>query len=66
MDSNRIKEELDLRLIKFTRNDCLGQNKIQNGKICRNMPAEMGFHESPLTSQPKFTKGLSRGEWSVG
>ena len=28
--------------------------------------AEMGFHESPLTSQPLFIKGLSRGEWSVG
>ena len=31
-----------------------------------NRVAEMGFLESPLTSQPKFTKGLSRGEWSVG
>ena len=28
--------------------------------------AEMGFHESPLTSQPLSIKGLSRGEWSVG
>ena len=56
MDSDRIKEELDLRLLKFTRNNCLGQNKIY---ILCNMLAEMGFHESPLTSQPKFTKGLS-------
>ena len=23
----------------------------------------MGFHESPLTYQLQFTKGLSRGDW---
>ena len=34
--------------------------------IQKHSVAEMGFHESPLTSQPKFTKGLSRGELSVG
>ena len=34
--------------------------------IQKHSVAEMGFHESPLTSQPLFIKGLSRGEWSVG
>ena len=34
--------------------------------IHKHSVAEMGFHESPLTSQPLSIKGLSRGEWSVG
>ena len=34
--------------------------------IQKHSVAEMGFHESPLTSQPLSIKGLSRGEWSVG
>ena len=34
--------------------------------IQKHSVAEMGFLESPLTSQPLFIKGLSRGEWSVG
>ena len=35
-------------------------------KKIRLRAAEMGFHESPLTSQPLFIKGLSPGKWSVG
>ena len=34
--------------------------------IQKHSVAEMSFLESPLTSQPLFIKGLSRGEWSVG
>ena len=34
--------------------------------IQKHSVAEMGFHESPLTSRPLSIKGLSRGEWSVG
>ena len=34
--------------------------------IQKHSVAEMGFHESPLTSQPLSIKGLSRGEWPVG